>query len=112
MVGLGGVVYLKYYEYSKINHDIDHLMSSNELAAHLYETNQQSAFSIDSVMDAFERGYNQFSVSKYRETLAGLTSGKVTLPTFRSSRPAPVPTETCDTTNLASTSRFWTTRRT
>lgn len=28
-------------------------------------------------MDNFERGYNQFSVNKYRETLAGMCEGKV-----------------------------------
>jgi hypothetical protein len=28
-------------------------------------------------MDAFERGYNQFSINKYRETLAGLCAGNV-----------------------------------
>lgn len=84
---MGGLVYLKYYEYSKINRDIDQLMASNELGAHLYETNQQSAFSIDNVMDSFERGYNQISINKYRETLAGLCSGKVNMPSLRSCRP-------------------------
>jgi hypothetical protein len=76
-------------------------MASNELGAHLYETNQQSAFSIDTVMDTFERGYNQFSIGKYRETLAGLCSGKV--PPFgrRCWRPARGPIETCATTSRA-----------
>jgi hypothetical protein len=35
-MGLGGLAYLKYYEYSKINRDIDQLIASNELAAHLF----------------------------------------------------------------------------
>jgi hypothetical protein len=30
-------------------------------------------------MDSFERGYNQFSINKYRETLAGLCEGKVNI---------------------------------
>ncbi len=88
---------MKYWEYSKINSDIDSLMASNELGAHLYETNQQSAFSIDTVMDTFERGYNQFSISKYRETLAGLCSGKVHPLIFRYWRPVQGPIETCAT---------------
>jgi hypothetical protein len=75
--GLGGLAYLKYFEYNKINTDIEQLISQNELSTHLYDTNQQSAFSIDTVMDSFERGYNQFSINKYRETLAGICSGKV-----------------------------------
>lgn len=34
--GLGGLGYLKYYEYTKINNDIEKLMNNNELASHLY----------------------------------------------------------------------------
>ena len=66
MCGLGGLTYLKYYEYTKINTDLEALMERNELASHLYEINQESAFSIDTVMDSFERGYNQFSINNYR----------------------------------------------
>lgn len=94
MVGLSGLAYLKYYEYSKINGDIEQLMARNELTSHLYETNQQSAFSIDHTMDAFERSYNQFSLTKYRETLASLAAGKVAPSPHRSSRLAPVPIAT------------------
>lgn len=28
-------------------------------------------------MDSFERGYNQISIQKYRETLVGMCEGKV-----------------------------------
>jgi len=41
-------------------------MERNELSSHLYEISQESSFSIDTVMDSFERGYNQFSINNYR----------------------------------------------
>jgi hypothetical protein len=75
--GLGGLAYLKYFEYSKINREIEQLMTSNELESHLLETSQQSAYSIDSTMDSFEASYNQFSINKYRETLCGVCEGQV-----------------------------------
>ena len=31
-----------------------------------------ASLSIDSIMDSFERGYNQISIQKYRETLVGM----------------------------------------
>jgi hypothetical protein len=104
VVGLSGLAYLKYYEYSKINGDIEHLMARNELTSHLFETNQQSAFSIDHTMDSFERSYNQFSITKYRETLASLAAGNVMTPPPRSSRLAQAPTATSSSTAPEQTS--------
>ncbi len=54
-------------------------MTNQELESHLYDTNQQSAYSIDTIMDSFESSYNQFSINKYRETLAQICKGKVVL---------------------------------